>query len=143
MTRDLGAVPGSAAYQFRRGDHIALRLDIDRGGHLLLLDQGTSGRIYCLCPSRFCPSSEVAAGLLSVPQPASPYPYLEVSGPVGHETLLAVIASSHPPFDLMPHQPNQPARQLEPNDSARLIEWLRALPPDTWEAMATEFEVLP
>jgi hypothetical protein len=143
VTRDLGAVPGSAAYQFRRGDHIALRVDIEQSGHLLLLDQGTSGKIYCLCPSRFCPSSEVVAGLLSIPQPASPYPFLEVSGPAGHETLLAVIASTQPPFELMPQQATQLARQLEASESNRLLEWLRALPPDTWEAMATEFEILP
>jgi TIR domain/Domain of unknown function (DUF4384) len=143
VTRDLGAVPGSAAYQFRRGEHVVLRLELETAGHAIVLDQGTSGKTYCLCPSRFSPTAQFGAGLVTIPQANARYPYLEVSGPPGYETLLAILADAPPPFDLMPRHERAAALELAQADIAALSAWLHELPPERWQAIATEFEILP
>jgi TIR domain/Domain of unknown function (DUF4384) len=142
LTRDLGGVPGTASYTFRPGDRLVLRLHVERRGYLLLLDEGTSNTIYCLSPSRFCPKPHIEPGMISVPGPGSDYPYLEVSGPAGHERLLAILSNTAPDLDLMPPQSSQPARRLDIAECQRLAEWLRGLPGDSWEAFATEFEIV-
>ena len=139
VTRDLGAVPASASYQFKRADRIVLRIDVEWAAHMILLDEGTSGKIYCLCPSRFCPDPSSPAGVLSVPHPNSDFPHLEASGPGGRERLLAIITEAAPPFDLMPRSPHEAAAQLDAGACERLLVWLRECPANTWEAMATEF----
>ena len=143
VLRDLGATPGSASFAFRKGERVLLRIENLRRGHLLLLDQGTSGSIYCLSPSRFFPHPRVEAGVVTVPGNGAAYPYLEVSGPPGHERLIAIVTDEAPTLDLAPRQDRQAARLLDGSDCARLSEWLRGLPGDTWEAIATEFEILP
>ena len=66
--RDLGAPSDGAQYAFRLGSRVRLAIEADRDCHLLLLDEGTSGKTYCLCPSAFAPDTRVRHGRTYLPQ---------------------------------------------------------------------------
>jgi hypothetical protein len=56
----------------RLGSNICFEVNLDSAGYLLLLDKGTSGKVYCLCPSGYAPEPHLPAGLTILPQDTSP-----------------------------------------------------------------------
>jgi hypothetical protein len=137
VMRDLGKI----VYQFRRGDRIVLSLDLEHDGYLILIDEGTSGVTYCLCPSGFHPDKTVRAGIARVPGKGAALPYLTVSGPPGQERLLAIITRQPPPFGFMQSHA-QAVPRLDTRQCDEVAAWLRCLPADSWHAIATEFEII-
>jgi hypothetical protein len=142
IMRDLGARQEELAYTFRLGSRVQLIIDSDRDGQLTLLDQGTSGKVYCLCPSAFASDTRILVGQTQLPQPASPHPDFQVTGRVGREHLLAIVSRQPLRLDWVP-QANIPARILDQADIDQLLEQIKQLEGDEWSAFATYFDVIP
>ena len=60
--RDLGVPQDHAVRRFRLGSRVCLAIEWDRPGHILLLDIGTSGKVYCPCPSNLAANTQVTPG---------------------------------------------------------------------------------
>jgi TIR domain-containing protein/uncharacterized protein DUF4384 len=141
--RDLGEPQTDLQRGFRLGSHVRLAIETDRDSHLLLLDRGTSGRLYCLCPSAFAPDQTMRRGLNFLPQQKSPHPTFAVTGKPGNEHLLAILSDEPLCVDWWSsNDARGPARQLSENDIAAFIHRLRQMPGDRWVALATYFEIL-
>lgn len=139
--RDLGALPSKQrAYQI--GSQLGIAINVERAGHLLLLDEGTEGKTYCLCPSWFAPNTRVEAGLNYLPQFHARYPSFEVSGKPGREELLAIITNEPFPQDLMSLEADSPARILKAQDVELILAHVQSLNPTNWIALATYFDIV-
>ncbi len=141
--RGLGAPQTDVQHGHKLGSHLGLAVESERAGHLLLLDQGPEGIIYCLCPSWFAPDTRIAAGRTYLPQPGARYDTFQVSGTPGREQLLALITDEPLGLDWLPPDPRSPARVLDEQDITLLLTHLRQLDADTWVAFATYFDVVP
>ena len=141
--RDMGEAQDDLSHGYRLGEQVRLLLEVDRGGHLLLIDRGTSGKLYCLCPSAFAPLCRVERGLNVYPQPGSRYPAFVLSGATGREQLLAILSEQPLSLNWMPNDPRTPARILSGADVQDLLTLLKGLPPRGWVALSTYFDVLP
>ncbi|MCP4662969.1 MAG: CHAT domain-containing protein [bacterium] len=141
LTRDLGAAPLPPDATLRLGDWVCLGIRSERPGHLLLIDVGSSGTVFCLCPSHFAPDTRLPAGESIFPQQGSPWEAFQVSGPAGRERLLAIISDAPLDLDWRSSNPRQPARRLTDNDVGTLLARLRALDRNCWTALATELVV--
>lgn len=140
--RDLGAAQPHVEHGHRLGSRVRLILESPIEGYLLLLDQGTSGTNYCLCPSRFAPDPRLPVGRSVFPQPTSTFDSFLVTGLPGREHLLAVLTDHPLGLDWMPRDPGTPARELTPDDVEELLDLLRGLPPNEWTALSTYFDVI-
>jgi len=140
--RDLGASQEHVQHGFRLGDRIRLAIESEREAHLLLLDQGTSGKIYCLCPSNFAPNTQLAKGCTFLPQKGTAYEAFEVSGKRGREQLLAILTDESLGLDWKPSDPSTPARVLDQADIDELLDCLKGLPGDSWLALSTYFDII-
>jgi len=140
--RDLGAPQDNAKRGHRLGSRVCLAIETDREGHVLLLDQGTSGKTYCLCPSAFAPDTRLPAGRSYLPQGSSEYDAFVVTGEPGREHLLGIVTDQPLGLDWMPGDPRTPARVLGTADIDELLGRLRRLEEDRWVALSTYFDVL-
>lgn len=86
--------------EIRLGSRIRLAIELDRQGYLVVLDKGTSGKIYCLCPSSgFAPKPQSEPGVIFyLPQEGAKFPSLSVAGSEGQEEVLVIITDT--PLDL-------------------------------------------
>jgi TIR domain/Domain of unknown function (DUF4384) len=141
-TRGLGAPQDSVQYGYCLGSRISLALELDRAGHLMLLDEGPEGLIYCLCPSWFSPETSVPAHRVYLPQERSHYDAFVVTGRPGREHLLAIITDEPLGLDWLPHSPTIPARVLNQADIDTVLTRLHALGGDRWFALSTYFDVI-
>lgn len=71
-----------------------LAIEAARAGHLLLLDEGPEGILYCLCPSHFAPDTRLSVGYCELPQAGSRYDSFVVTGQPGREHLLAGVCGA-------------------------------------------------
>jgi hypothetical protein len=143
LRRNLGEVPDDLQHRYRLGDRVCLAVDALEDGHLLLLNLGTGGRTYCLCPSLFAPDTRLRRGQTHyLPQPSSPWPAFSISGATGRENLLAIVTEQPLELGWMSHDRKQPARILTSADVDTLLARLHALGQDRWTAWATFFEVV-
>lgn len=140
--RGLGAPQTQTRRRYRIGDHVCLSLEVERPGHLLLLDEGPEGVVFCLSPSRFVPRTAVEPGLVCLPLADAENPTFEVSGIPGREQLLAIL-SDQPLFAEWMPDSAEPARKLTKGELLELEEVLRQLDPQSWTAHATFFDVVP
>lgn len=140
--RDLGAPQDDVQHGFPIGSGVELRLESDADGHLLLLDRGATGNIYCLCPSLFAPDTRICRGTTALPAPGSPYRHFVATGQPGREDLLAIVTRDPLPLDWGSHDRRAPARRLSADDLRDLARLLQGLPPDAWTAIATYFDVV-
>lgn len=140
--RDLGAPQDDVQHGHRLGSRVCLAIESDREGYLLLLDEGTTGKIYCLCPSWFAPDTRLRPGRNYLPQAGSRYDSFVVTGKPGREHLLAVITDEPPGLDWMPAEPKIPARVLNQADIDMLPALLRNLEGNRWTALSTYFDVV-
>jgi len=138
--RDLGEEQYDLQRAFRVGSYARIAVESPVEGHLLLLDKGTSGKTYCLCPSRFAPDTRIRPGRNYYPQP-SEYDAFKVTGLPGQESLLALISQEPLGLDWLPGRNEPPARVLEETDVARLIDRLCNIPCDKWAALSSYFEI--
>jgi TIR domain-containing protein/uncharacterized protein DUF4384 len=142
VLRDLGAPQDDVQHAYRLGSRLRLVLESDHDGHLLLLDEGTSGAVFCLCPSWFAPDTRLQPGRTCLPQPGARYDAFEVSGRPGREHLLAILSAEPLGLSWMPAGLRGPARSLTLEDIDDLLARLRDLPADRWTALSTYFDVL-
>ncbi len=141
--RDMGEQQDDLQHEFRLGSGACLTIESEREGHLLLLDEGTSGKIYCLCPSQFAPETRISREKCYLPQAASRYDSFVITGKPGREHLLAIITDEPLGLDWMPDKPKIPARVLDQNDIKALLTKLNSLEANRWTAMSTYFDVIP
>ena len=142
--RDLGAPQDNVQHGFPLGSQVHIAIETEAETNLLLLNKGTSGKIYCLCPSLFAPNQKIHRGLNTMPQQGSPYPSFAVTGLPGHEHLLGILADEPIGADWMPAAGGRtPARILDRTDISSLLQRVRDMPGDRWTALATYFEILP
>jgi hypothetical protein len=140
--RGLGAPQEGVEHGFRLGSRVCLAVESDHDAHLLLLDEGPEGTLYCLCPSHFAPSTRLSRGCNLLPQARSRYDaFVLTGGRPGREHLLAVVTEEPLGLDWMPTEPGLPARVLGPPDVAALLDLLRRLDPRRWTALSTYFDV--
>lgn len=140
--RDLGAPQDDVQHGHRLGSRVCLAIESDRTGHLLLLDEGPTGKVYCLCPSTFASDTRLAVGRTYLPQQGSRYNAFEVSGKPGREQLLAIITDEPLGLDWMPKDPKVPARVLSQANIDTLLARLRDLEGNRWTALSTYFDVI-
>ena len=114
--RGLGAPQTSVEHGHRLGSRVCLAIESEREGHLLLLDGGPEGIIYCLCPSHFAPDTHLPTGRSHLPQSGSRYSSFVVTGRPGREHLLAILTERPLGLDWMPSDSSIPARVLEQRD---------------------------
>ena len=140
--RGMGAKPGSAPRRFRQGDRIRLTFDSDWEGHLLLLDEGPEGIVYCLCPSLFAPDTRLRRGFSELPQPGACDNAFEITGEVyGREHLLAIVSDEPLGLDWLSRNAQEPARMLSQSDLDGLSARLSGLDESRWRAFTTHFEI--
>lgn len=140
--RGLGAPQEGFERWHKIGSRLGLVVQAERAGHLLLIDEGPEGFVYCLCPSWFAPDTRVGEGLNYLPQAGARYESFQVSGEAGREQLLAIITDEPLALDWMPPDPLPPARVLDARDVESLLTQLRRLDTSTWVAYATYFDVV-
>ncbi len=143
QARGMGAKPGSAPRRFRQGDRLRLTFDSDWEGHLLLLDEGPEGIVYCLCPSQFAPDTRLRRGVVELPQPGAPDNAFEITGEVyGREHLLAIVSDEPLGLDWLSRDSQRPARELSQENLDTLLNRLRVLDAGRWQALTTHFEIV-
>jgi hypothetical protein len=117
-------------------------IESDREGHLLLLDEGPEGIIYCLCPSWFAPDTRILPGRNIMPQEKSRYDSFVITGKPGREQLLAIVTDGPLGLDWVPTDTMVPARVLNRADIDTLLTQLHGLEGNQWMALSTYFDVL-
>ena len=140
--RDLGALQDNVQHSFHLGSQVRLVIESDQEGYLLLLDEGTSGKIYCLCPSQFAPEMKIQTGRSYLPQAESSYEAFPITGEIGRENLLAIISDQPLMLDWMPIESKIPTRELNPQDIPDLLGKLHELGNDKWTVLSTYFDVI-
>jgi hypothetical protein len=141
-TRGLGAPQNDVQHGYRLGSRVCLAIESDLEGHLLLLDEGPEGIIYCLCPSWFAPKTRLRSGRSYLPQEGSYYDSFVVTGKPGREHLLAIITDKPLELDWMPKDPKIPAHVLTAADVGMLLTRLQDMDGDSWIALSTYFDVI-
>jgi len=111
------------SFSFRLNSRIRLEVNLDSAGYLLLLEKGTSGKMWCLCPSGFAPEPRHPGGWVSLPQASSRHKYFKLTGSPGQEEMVAVITKEVPRLDWLP-KPGEPLLQLREGDLTGLLEYL-------------------
>ncbi len=139
--RDIAASQDGVGHTFRIGDHVNVVLESAREGYLTLLDFGTSGRVYGVCPSRFIPDPHIVPGKHIFPSGDSPHPTFIATGRPGQEELLAILTDEPLDLDWMPKDPKLPAKVLSLKDLDDLLRKVRHLDANRWSAYATYFMV--
>lgn len=96
------------SFSFRLNSRIRFEVNLDRVGYLLLLEKGTSGKMWCLCPSGFAPELKHLGGRVSLPQASSRHKYFKLTGSPGQEEIVAVITKDVPRLDWLRELPTLP-----------------------------------
>jgi len=113
------------SFSFRLNSRIRFEVNLDSTGYLLLLEKGTSGKMWCLCPSGFAPELKHSGGWVSLPQASSRHKYFELTGSPGEEEIVAVIAKDVPRLDWLP-KPGERLLQLREGHLTGLLEYLNS-----------------
>jgi hypothetical protein len=111
------------SFSFRLNSRIRFEVNLDSTGYLLLLEKGTSGKMWCLCPSGFAPELKHLGGWVSLPQASSRHKYFKLTGSPGQEEMVAVMTKDVPRLDWLP-QPGEPLLQLREGHLTGLLEYL-------------------
>ena len=103
---DIGNILDTYAKSVKLHSYIKFEIQLERPGYLILLEKGTSGKLYCLSPSCLALNSHFPAGTVSLPQKGAPIEYIEITGETGTEEFIAAIAPERPKLDWLP-KPDQ------------------------------------
>jgi hypothetical protein len=140
--RDLGPPQPEGPHPIPLGSRVFWSILWDQDAHLLLLDEGPEGNVFCLCPSWFVPDTRLRPGrTLFPPEEAGCEPFV-VTGIPGREHLLAIITKQPLGLDWMPPEKQVPARVLSQGDIDRLVAVLARLEPGSWTALTTYCDVV-
>lgn len=105
------------------GSYVILAVASDRAGHLLLLDEGPEGIIYCLCPSHLASEKSLQPGCKLLPQRGARYGSFVVTGKPGREHLLAIVSDEPLGLEWLPDDSRSPARVLSRDEVSTLVRW--------------------
>jgi hypothetical protein len=139
--RDLGAPQDEASHVFRRGDKVSILIESETDGYLTLLDIGTLGKVYSLCPSQFASDTRIHKGRNEYPQRGATYRSFTVTGDPGREQILALISSEPLDINLMPDKEDTPARVLSTSEIGEILTKIREREGTPWVALSTYFNV--
>jgi hypothetical protein len=103
---------------------IRLDINLEQAGYLLLLEKGTSGKLWCLCPSGFAPEWRHSGGRITLPLASSRHRYFKLTGSTGWEEIVAVITRNLPELDWLP-EPGEPLLQLQEGHLTGLLDYLK------------------
>ncbi|EDX74376.1 hypothetical protein MC7420_3900 [Coleofasciculus chthonoplastes PCC 7420] len=109
---------------------IRLDINLEQAGYLLLLEKGTSGKLWCLCPSGFAPKWRHSGGTVTLPLASSRHRYFKLTGSTGWEEIVAVITPNLPKVEtrhgasLLP-KPGEPLLQLQEGHLTGLLDYLK------------------
>jgi Domain of unknown function (DUF4384) len=126
-TLEMWESPSDYLKTVKLGSQIQFHLELETTGHLILLEKGTSGRLWCLCPSFFAPQSYLNSEKVVLPQENSPQTSFKVSGVPGMEEIVAIIAATSPPFPWLP-KPDQNPLQLQELHLQELLGYFEGRP---------------
>jgi len=140
--REYGASQPGVRHKIRLGSYVFWAIEWESPGYLLLLNHGSEGETYCLCPSWFAPSTEIRPGITLFPAEEAHCEPFVLTGIPGRESVLAVITDEPLGLHWMPPEPSIPARVLDRHDLLELGDILRSLRPDHWAVLATDFDVI-
>ena len=112
------------------GSQIHFEINLDSPGHLLLLQKGTSGKFWCMCPSFLVADTHLPAGKTILPQEEKlKNEYLKISGKTGQDEMLAVISPELPNFNWLPKVKNGIPLEMKPNHFSELAAYLETTKP--------------
>jgi hypothetical protein len=111
---------------FRLNSRIRFEVNLDTPGYLLLLEKGTSGKMWCLCPSGFAPQARHRGGRVILPQAGSGHSSFKLTGLPGQEEIVAVVARDVPKLDWLP-KPGEKLLQLREGHLTGLLEYVNAV----------------
>lgn len=111
------------------GSQIHFEIDLDQPGHLLLLQKGTSGTFWCLCPSFVVTNTYLPAGKTILPQEKLRDDYFEISGKPGQDEMLAVISPELPSFNWLPKVQDGDPLEMTSDNLHDLVEYLERQKP--------------
>ncbi|MEQ9357948.1 DUF4384 domain-containing protein [Coleofasciculus chthonoplastes] len=103
---------------------IRLDINLEQAGYLLLLEKGTSGKLWCLCPSGFAPEWRHSGGRITLPLASSRHRYFKLTGSTGWEEIVAVITRNLPELDWLP-KPGEPLLQLQEGHLTGLLDYVK------------------
>lgn len=107
------------------GSKVYVQVQLEQAGYLLLLEKGTSGKIWCLSPSGgFAPNPYLNAGVERLPQLGARNRCFTLKGLPGKEEVVAVIAKKQPSLDWLP-QPSASLLQLDAGHLTGLLRYLQ------------------
>ncbi|MFO0869703.1 MAG: DUF4384 domain-containing protein [Pirellulales bacterium] len=141
VTRDMGAVPASTRC-FSQGQEMCLGFRTLRPGYLALIDLGTSGKFWALCPSNACADSFLPQGESFLPSAGDRWPAFRLSGQPGVERVVAIVTAEPLDLDWRPDELDAPCRSLSASDLTQLLDRLAALPAHSWSVASCEFDLL-
>jgi hypothetical protein len=140
--RGLGAPQPGVQHQILLGSRLFWAIQWEDDAHLLLLDHGSEGKTYCLCPSWFVPTTRLRPGLALLPSEEAHCEPFVLTGVPGREYVLAIISEQPLELNWMPPDSSIPARVLDDRDLSQLTQLLRRMRPGSWTALATYFDVV-
>ncbi len=105
----------------RLGSSIRFEVNFDEAGYLTLLDKGTSGSLWCLCPSSYASEPYMPDGKTILPQKEGKS--FKITGNVGKEQVVAVITKELPDLDWLPKEKQSPL-EMDAGHLQELVEYL-------------------
>lgn len=103
---------------------IYFQVPLEKAGYLLLLEKGTSGKMYCLSPSGgYAPNPHLPAGVVNLPMLGARRRYFQLDDKPGTEEMVAVIAKDKPTLDWL-SQVSKPLLPLQESHLKGLLEYL-------------------
>ena len=90
------------------GSSIKFVVNLPQPGYLILLEQGTSGDIFCLSPSFLAPRPMFDRGRVSLPQKGASRTAFKITGNPGTEKIVAAITPEKPSLSWLPGGKQKP-----------------------------------
>jgi hypothetical protein len=140
--RKYGAPQPGVRHKISLGSRVFWAIEWETPAYLLLLNHGSEGKTYCLCPSWFAPDTRLRSGVALFPSEEAHCEPFVLTGIPGRESMLAVITDEPLGLDWMPPDTTVPARVLDGLDLLKLGSILSNLRPDHWAVLATDFDVV-
>lgn len=140
--RDPGAPQPGARHRIPLGSSVFWAIQWESRSHLLLLNHGSEGKTYCLCPSWFVPVTRLRPGLTLLPSEDAGCEPFVLTGIPGRESVLAILSDEPLGLEWMPPDTSVPARVLDDRDISDLLNRLLQLQTGQWTALATDFDVV-
>lgn len=120
---------------------IRFKIELNIEGYLLLFEKGTSGTIWCWCPSRFAPQTFLSKKGMTIPQINNQGEYVPKKGiwlearslqlmGKGTEYMLAILIDEPPTFTWIEKakKPKNPAYKMNKDELNELSKYLESHP---------------